>query len=57
MLMGNVSKELAAAGAIPGICGSFPCFENVGLAFSKGLITGQTMPVKANLACKFGTPE
>ena len=57
MLMGNVSKELAAAGAIPGICSSFPRFENVGLSFSKGLITGQTMPVKAYLACKFGTPE
>jgi len=55
--MGNVSEECSAAGAIPGICNFFSHFENAGLSFSKGLITGQTVSVKAYLACKFGTPE
>jgi len=55
--MGNVSKERSAAGAVPSICSSFSHFENAGLSFSKGLITGQTVPVKAYLACQFGFPE
>jgi hypothetical protein len=35
----------------------FSHIDNAGLSFSKGLITGQTVLVKAYLACKFSTPE